>query len=357
MSGLYNLGGTCYLNATVSALASCPAFVHSLVRWSQGTHGTHGIRGSPGTRGIRGTSGGSRGTSGGPSGSPSGDQESVVEELAELVARMWADGRAARLSPHGLVDSLEPLMMSHGLGRARRQNDSHEIYTLIADAVTDVGVGGPVNPIGGHTQQTVRCENCGKETVGRPEPFTSLAMSLDAHRAARGQEEEMQRTDRMLETLMAPERVKGYACDSCGSKNATAAIITRLWDLPPVLVLSIKRRLRVGGDEIAKDEVDTVEVIPASLVRRLSARGSPASRSPPGEEYRLSALVVHSGSADSGHYVTYARHPGDNVWHLHDDETVVSMASLARDEASRKVLCSSLRRGVCLAVFSLRRKP
>lgn len=217
------------------------------------------------------------------------------------------------VSPKTLVQALGPALAKHGISSVLQQNDAHEVYTLMADSVTEV-LKDEGSPFLGQTRQVVRCESCGALSIGKPESFTSISIDL-VEKNDRG-------LDVLLATLFSPERVSGYHCDSCGDRSASAIKTCSLWKTSPVLVVALKRfgeRLRSRVDELTP-------VLSSTFLRRLHDPSAPPATGSIGD-YHLCSVVCHMGSERSGHYwtVAYKAHGRDATeasWNVYDDESV-----------------------------------
>lgn len=324
--GMTNLGGTCYLSATVQALAHCASAVRTLIlspaaRRTKRTHEeeTHADDGRADDKEVK-------------------ERRSVrvAIELRSTLIALWS--RAARpipqaVSPTGLLWSLAPAMALQGIFRMREENDAHELYSVLSDELCEAGDPEVVVALSGETQQIVRCEACGATSIGKPEPFTSLALEIPPAKAAATAS-----VSAMLAASLAPERLEGYRCDACHPRRrrqpeeseeraatTTAARFCTIWRLPSILVLVVKRFVASSpdGNDEEEEEVDRSPVtVPIALGRDVISRViAPKSPHAAASSYRLCAAVCHMGSPRrGGHYVALTRRPSTGSWHLHDDE-------------------------------------
>ena len=139
-----------------------------------------------------------------------------------------------------------------------------------------------------------------------------------------------------LQSFVAGEMLDGenkYHCEKC-KKKVTAMKRVCVKSLPPVLILHLKRiefdfelleRIKVN-DECQFEHLLDMEPY---TVEFLSNNTSDAQRRN-SCQYRLSGVLVHRGTAQSGHYYSFIReregqlHPGQ--WLFFNDETVEPMS-------------------------------
>jgi ubiquitin C-terminal hydrolase len=289
--GLANLGNTCYLNAVLQAIAHVPSFVRMLLNAPR----------------------------------PVDPVDPVYTELRQAITAMWGHAGRPRtvVNVNSLVDALRPRMALMGAGDAREQCDAHEAYCILADVLCELRWEkqvGPMRPVlCGETQQLVRCDACGT-TSARLEDFSTLSLPLTGTT-------ESNTVSTMLAAHFAPERIVGFSCDVCSAHAAralhvapttSAARLCRLWRLPKMLVVCVKRF--VDPASVSRTDVQPCEELGPALLLRISAVGSPAASLAPTSMYRLTGIVCHSGSQAGGHYVACVRRPVSNEWHMHDDE-------------------------------------
>ena len=270
-------GVTCYLGSAVQAIAHSPPFVRSLLTTPLGAVSC------PNSRRRRGEE----------------EDRAIALALRRLVTTMWARAGDA-IDPSDLLKVIAPRLGRQGAGRALEQHDAHEAMAIMLNALVDLR---PEfrSVLEGRLQQLVRCEVCGSETT-RSEPFTQISLHVPHADADAGDGGCC--TSGLLGAFQAPERVRGFHCDRCGRRDATAARMVRLEKLPDVLVLLCCRL--EGRTEVRPDESFVFATLSDSTRRH----------------YRLVSVVCHSGSSRSGHYVTIARRPGSASWDVHDDERV-----------------------------------
>ena len=222
------------------------------------------------------------------------------------------------------------------------QHDIHELYTRLCEAMEGSlhGVTGGAALVSsifsGELRRTLQCERCG-ERRERTEGFYSLHVPVRGHRSIH----------HALRSVFEQERLQ-LACDTCGSRQPTvsSSCIERL---PLLLTFALGRheydrekgaRVKVGDSlpfpltiDMAvygagveqREKLEREKLLLASLPppppepernghrKQAAEEGGEAELLPSvydaGSErlYDLFAVIVHAGSAHSGHYFAYIR--------------------------------------------------
>jgi len=132
-----------------------------------------------------------------------------------------------------------------------------------------------------------------------------------------------------LRRFFADESVSGWRCDKC-DRNDSGTKLYRCWKLPPVLVLVVRRFDGFGKKDNTAIAIDEqLDLGPYTVPTDKNGIYSDA--------YDLTAVVCHSGSMSSGHYVAVCA-ADDRMtttrldqmceevfspsWYLYDDESV-----------------------------------
>lgn len=292
--GLVNLGNTCYLNALIQSIAHVPSFVRHLLESGRGP--------------------------------PTGDDGPVCRAVRNVLIAMWANAGALSpavvVSPAHLLDALAPRMAKLGVDDMRAQNDAHELYGELVDALPSSAR----RMLKGDIVNQTRCEVCGA-TSRTIEPFTTVSVAVAPGADDCGAHLQPPDTvSRLLRANFAPERIRGWRCDdprcvALHREPGTAVRIANLWRLPSVLAVCIKRF--VDPMSVSRAEVVPCEQLTNAFLCAVSATGSPAAAdaaASPSCCYRLCGMVCHAGSQRHGHYIACVKRPGTGAWHVHDDE-------------------------------------
>lgn len=278
-TGLDNLGATCYLNATIQAIAHCPKLVHRIVNSRSDTQ-----------------------EQGQAQEQEQEKDHPTVDALRHLLIRMWGGGRVS-IRPHDLLRSLAAPMAKQGIMEMRDVHDANELYMVISDILCES------NPsikrmMEGKTRGSTVCGKCGATSLTPLEPF--VALNLDFKDNSNHFLEEM------ITRSFASEEIEGYQCDADSCKSHSNSHRTlELCELPTALTFVLKRFLLDGN-------VNRAEVtIPGTIT----------IRGPHSASYNLCSVICHSGQSQAGgHYVTVARHPGSGEWSIHDDDGTIGLS-------------------------------
>ena len=188
---------------------------------------------------------------------------------------------------------------------AFEQHDVQELSRVLVDYLEDKMRGTPAEGalarlLSGEVQHTVTCTRVA-HTSTRRERFYDLA--LDVRGCADVYES--------LERLTQPELLDGdniYHADGLGPQPARTE--TRLWALPPVLSLQLKRWVY---DRRADTPTKLDDLYHFPLELDLDRFVAPDAPQPHGNVYELRAVLVHVGDGAGGHYYVYIRPGGQRL--------------------------------------------
>jgi len=152
---------------------------------------------------------------------------------------------------------------------------------------------------GGHLVQQVKSKEC-EHISERLEPFSAVQMEIKGK----------VRLEDSLNAYVDGEVLQGenkYSCTSCG-RHVDAVKRACLKDVPDNLIFNLKRfdyDIMNGTRTKVNDEFhfpDTIDIAPYTL-DHLSDTGRATHR----DMFELTGVIVHSGTADSGHYYSFIR--------------------------------------------------
>ena len=189
---------------------------------------------------------------------------------------------------------------------AFQQHDAQELNRVLVDYLEEKMRGTPAEGalarlLSGQLQHTITCTQVAY-TSTRRERFYDIALDV---RGCRDVYES-------LERLTQPETLDGdniYHAEGLGPQPARTE--TRLWELPPVLTLQLKRWV-YDSLEGTPSKVDDLYHFPLELdLDRFVADGAPH---PHGNVYELRAVLVHVGDGvGGGHYYVYIKPGGQRL--------------------------------------------
>lgn len=292
-NGIHNVGNTCYLSTSLQCLGHCLHFVYPVIANKVD-----------------------------PAENP------VSYQLREIYKTIWLTRDIA--SPHPLLKELAPKLKD--IMSCFQQNDAMEFIMLLLDIlITEQGTKldglqpekslkgidkltnilncGWVNShklahsylcdvVYGQTVNQTKCKLCG-DIEHRGEVFSSISLALP-------EGAESTRLADLLATFFEQEQVKRN-CDGCKLHNVAATNVARLWRMPQVLVIHLKRFN--ADNKKVRTAIDVPHAL--DLDEYVLSKGD--------FTYELKAIACHSGDTNYGHYFALVKNPS-NKWHILDDE-------------------------------------
>lgn len=183
------------------------------------------------------------------------------------------------------------------------QMDVDEFFNLLFDRIE-----GQIDPAtrdtfksmyGGQLVQQVKSKEC-DHISERLEPFSAVQVEIKGKA----------RLEDSLRAYVEGEVLQGenkYSCTSCG-RHVDAVKRACLKDVPDNLIFNLKRfdyDIMTGMRTKVNDEFqfpDTLDIAPYTL-----ARLSDDQQTGESDCFQLTGVIVHSGTADSGHYYSFIR--------------------------------------------------
>ncbi|MEE6503183.1 hypothetical protein FKM82_004763 [Ascaphus truei] len=296
VTGLYNLGNTCYMNAGIQCLSSTAPLVQYFL---SGQFHTTLVRGK-------------------------GD---VAKPFADLMADMWL-GKSTCASPEAFWFSISKVHPTFG---RQNQQDAQEflIYTLneLHEDLTHTVKKRPSSAQGSTSSCSVndasdssiitrllqgqlrydtvclKCENTSPKT----EIFTILSLPI-----APGIQCSLQEClECFFQKVTLPWTDKIY-CSCCTTKQNTSVKVSIC--KPPKIIIFHLKRFEYQGQ--IKRKLKTNVTFPVKNLD-LSSFISPIKGKHP--KYNLYAVLNHFGELDHGHYTAYCKNTGTKQWHAFDD--------------------------------------
>ncbi|XP_034019047.1 ubiquitin carboxyl-terminal hydrolase 44 [Thalassophryne amazonica] len=391
VTGLRNLGNTCYMNSILQVLSHLHIFRECFLRLdlaqalellASAVHGQLTGRASAQfsltqRKGLQASIGSGPGLSGGASRAssmeliqpkePSSKHISLCQELHTLFQVMWS-GKWALVSPFAMLHSVWQLIPAF---RGYAQQDAQEFLCELLDKVQHEleNTGQHTNTAGvpqkrlikqvlsvvntifhGQLLSQVTCLACHHRS-NTVESFWDLSLEFPERYHSNSRESTSQASCHLTEMLAKfteTEALEGniYACTQCNSARRRTSskplILTEaqkllmVHKLPQVLRLHLKRFRWSGrnhrekiGVHVSFDQLLNME--PYSC-REPSPKGgsctSPGSPRPKHFLYELSAVVMHHGKGfGSGHYTAYCYNTEGGFW-VHCNDSKLNVCSV-----------------------------
>uniref|UniRef100_A0A3B5M2S0 Ubiquitin carboxyl-terminal hydrolase n=1 Tax=Xiphophorus couchianus TaxID=32473 RepID=A0A3B5M2S0_9TELE len=383
VTGLRNLGNTCYMNSILQVLSHLHVFRECFLRLdltqalellASAVHGQLTVKTTTQfplsqRKGLQSTSGLSGGASRGRSmeliqpKEPSSKHISLCHELHTLFQVMWS-GKWALVSPFAMLHSVWQLIPAF---RGYAQQDAQEFLCELLDKVQQEleSTGKHTNTTGvpqkrlikqvlsvvntifhGQLLSQVTCLACSHRS-NTVEPFWDLSLEFPERYHRNSRESATQapcHLTEMLAKFTETEALEGniYACDQCNAARrrtcSKTVILTEakkqlmVFKLPQVLRLHLKRFRWSGRNHREKIGVHVSfdQLLNMESYCSPSAAGSPR---PKHFLYELSAVVMHHGKGfGSGHYTAYCYNTEGGFW-VHCNDSKLNVCSV--DEVCR----------------------
>ncbi|XP_072933095.1 ubiquitin carboxyl-terminal hydrolase 8 isoform X4 [Epargyreus clarus] len=310
LTGLKNLGNTCYMNSIIQCLNNT-AFLVSY--FCNGTYQEHVNR----THSTRGA---------------------IAEELAAVVRALWS-GQYRFIATKDLRNEVGKHQRAF---RGSEQQDSHEFLTILMDWL-HLDLQFSIKPphkeglcaserawaeytrckeslvlrlFYGQIRSTVRCATCAALSATY-DSFSNLSLELPPH-AARCTLADC------LKLYLNGETVPGWNCPNCKEKRDAVKKLD-ISRLPPVLVIHFKR-FYVDPKEYMcnayRKKQTYIDFPLEDLDMRqfsLHCTGNPI--------YNLYAVSNHYGSMEGGHYTAYCKSIMYGKWYKYDDHVVTEISA------------------------------
>uniref|UniRef100_A0A3B4BL75 Ubiquitin carboxyl-terminal hydrolase n=1 Tax=Periophthalmus magnuspinnatus TaxID=409849 RepID=A0A3B4BL75_9GOBI len=382
VTGLRNLGNTCYMNSILQVLSHLHIFRECFLRLdlTQALEllATAAGKASPHSpfsqkKGPLASSGSGPGLSGGSSRGrnmeliqpkePSSKHISLCHQLHTLFQVMWS-GKWALVSPFAMLHSVWQLIPAF---RGYAQQDAQEFLCELLDKVqheldsasNNTNSGGVPQPqkrlikqvldvvntiFHGQLLSQVTCRAC-ENRSNTVEPFWDLSLEFPERYHSNSKESAAQASCHLTEMLAKfteTEALEGsiYACDQCNSarrRNSSKPVLLTeaqkqlmVHKLPQVLRLHLKRFRWSGRNNREKIGVHV------SFDQLLNMEPYCSLEASPKHFYELSAVVMHHGKGfGSGHYTSYCYNTEGAFWvHCNDSKlNVCSVEEVCRAQA------------------------
>ena len=285
---------------------------------------------------------------------PASPKVELVKGYADLLRSLWSGSKPAYVRPEGFLQCMHPAAIKAGFDQftVPLQHDSHEFLTFLLDQMHE-GMAEEVNieilrppattpkekaiqaaleswkkafgksysplteMIYGLMRVTLTCTKC-KTSTDTWETFNCLKVPIPTTLDASGAKPTLQT---MLQEELHEESIEGYACETCSPERTTVVRQCKIWRLPRMICLALKR-FTPDGRKIHTPIAFDIRS-PITFQSYFSSDSPEPSQH---QAYECFATVDHHGIAGGGHYTAQAKSPLTETWHMFDDETAHSIA-------------------------------
>ncbi|XP_063382733.1 ubiquitin carboxyl-terminal hydrolase 8 isoform X6 [Cydia fagiglandana] len=311
LTGLKNLGNTCYMNSIIQCLNNTAILCHYFCNGQYMEH----VNRAHGTRGA------------------------IAEELAAVVRALWS-GQYRYIAT---IDLRNEVGKHQRAFRGCEQQDSHEFLTILMDWLhldlqfsSKPQIKDSLPPsekawheftkskesfilrlFYGQIRSTVKCTVCGKQSVTY-ESFSNLSLELpaNANRCTLSD---------CLKLYLNGETIPGWNCPGCKEKRDAVKKLD-ISRLPPVLVIHFKR-FYVDPKEYMANAYRKKQTYIDFPLEDLDMRQFSLNCSPNNQIFNLYAVSNHYGSMEGGHYTAYCKSSVYGKWYKYDDHVVTEISS------------------------------
>lgn len=172
--------------------------------------------------------------------------------------------------------------------------------------------------ITGNYYSRITCLSC-KNSYDKFEPFTILTLNTELGDMT---------LNESINNFTKIEYMNGenkYYCESC-KRNQDAAKQLYIWTPPNVLVLHLKRFVYRGERAIKTESFIKYPV------EHLSIANNICSINPSDSNYRLFGVIEHHGECGGGHYTAVCRNRINDMWYRFDDSRVYRIPNSRVDD-------------------------
>ena len=313
VTGLQNMGNTCYVNATIQLIRAVPELSAMIVDESLKDKLCDA----------------------------SSNQAKVTLAYQDLIRTMWSAHRPAYVRPLGFLteirncvkgtvysnfgvpmqnDSHEYLVwildnlhesMNENRGKAFVQSTDKKTMTELADdgwnSFTSQNKSAIVDSCFGMIRQTTECMACNAKSY-QWQTFNVFKIPCDGATF-----------DEWIAGEFKPDLLDDYECIACKPVRQKATISRHIWRLPTVLFTSFRRFTPDMKKIMTPCPYDGSSIT-------LAANFAPESTHPSKSwTYDIRAIVDHHGSHMGGHYSAQFAHPMSHEWWWIDDESSIKL--------------------------------
>jgi ubiquitin C-terminal hydrolase len=316
--GLSNLGNTCYMNSVLQAIRHIPEWVQL---YTKGTLTSHENSEKP-------------------------ECVEVLRAFADLQQSLWAGSSPSHVYPRGFYQTLESVVKGTLYEQfvERTPQDAHEFLVWLLDQcymASQYEVDFSIFPVAeqypivreavefwkhsfekqyspltdlffGLYRIRMECQRC-HTTFTRWETFNSMKVTPIVNKTLY----------EAIEEELKDETIESYACEHCKAEPANrpnAVKKIRIWKLPKVLILTLKRFDYMGNrinHTVGLENSNTY-----NFTKYFDTESHEKSKEIP---YHITSTIDHYGHSMGGHYSAQCFSPIYKEWYKYDDESVYKL--------------------------------
>ncbi|XP_023033993.1 ubiquitin carboxyl-terminal hydrolase 2 isoform X2 [Drosophila willistoni] len=310
LTGLKNLGNTCYMNSILQCLSHTPQLTEYCITDKYKNY----ISRSNKTNGQ------------------------VIEEVAALIKELW-NGQYKCVASRDLryvVGQYQKIF------RGVDQQDSHEFLTILMDWLhsdlqtlnvkqkretitasekawmefTKAKESLILHLFYGQMKSTVKCVTCNRESATY-ECFSNLSLELPENK-------ELCYLNQCMDMYFSGERIHGWNCPNCKTKREAIKKLD-ISKLPPVLVVHLKRFHADPIQSGAYTKKQNYLRFPLENLEMTPYIARAESRTVTPKIYQLYAVSNHYGTMEGGHYTAFCKSANYKRWYKFDDQIVSTL--------------------------------
>ncbi|KAH8359256.1 hypothetical protein KR093_005342 [Drosophila rubida] len=312
LTGLKNLGNTCYMNSILQCLANTNHLMDFCVSNEYKKYISYQNK----TNGQ------------------------VIEEVAALIKELW-NGQYKCVASRDLRYVVGQYQKTF---RGVDQQDSHEFLTILMDWLhsdlqtikvprrldnelawekawlqfTKSQESMILHIFYGQIKSTVKCVTCSKESATY-ECFSNLSMELP-------QNANLCQLSQCMDMYFSGEKIYGWNCPKCNTKRDAIKKLD-ISKLPPVLVVHLKRFYADPSNNGAYVKKQNYVQFPLENLDMKPYIARVESRASTPKSYRLYAVSNHYGTMEGGHYTAFCKSTYYDRWFKFDDQVVSPLDS------------------------------
>ena len=271
-SGLNNHGNTCYLNSFLQSMFMTPEFRSSILKFNY-------IYNKFGSK-----------------------KDCIPFQLEKLFARLQLKLRPA--------EETNDLITSFGWTQAQasEQNDIQELYHVLFDAISFTNEKYINDLFQSILSTNIKCKECGNISC-HDEIYIDFSLPIKKNKIV------INTLEKSFECFFEKEELikdNQYKCEKC-NKKVDAEKYFEVKQLPKILLIALNR-FEYDYNKGIKKKINT----PISIPDKINKIGNLDNLN-----YDLYGIIIHSGSAMSGHYFSLLKNfEKDKKWYKFDDRCV-----------------------------------